>query len=338
MREVIGRDHTVLCLSPPASSRELRAFGEIGVLHQRFDPQSSKLPFLARRHAAQSILDQLRDWRPDAILAASSDVALDAALGARSSGAKRFVVLCNDMDAISTVPAKPNAKLDRRVLEQASAFIAHNASAAKVIRASGQLPVHGTLEHVPGEGVELEDNPAQPLPDLSAGIKFLMIAETNQHAEISNYIAAANSVAQRYPQTKFSLSLAPWAVLDGISGLGAVQFLGHVEPLRPALAACHVPVHLSADDGLPPTLLAALAAGRPVLSLDLPGCRDTVDEGVNGCLIPARDPAALAPAMESFVIRSELIPSQGRASRLKAERWFDARLAMSKMLGLLDLA
>jgi glycosyltransferase involved in cell wall biosynthesis len=73
------------------------------------------------------------------------------------------------------------------------------------------------------------------------------------------------------------------------------------------------------------TLLEALACGRPIITTDIPGCRETVDVRVNGLLIPPRDTDALAAAICNVIDRPELLASMARASRLKAERLFDVR-------------
>ena len=72
---------------------------------------------------------------------------------------------------------------------------------------------------------------------------------------------------------------------------------------------------------MPQPVLEAMAAGRPIITSDIIGCRDTVDERVNGCLVKAGDAEALAVAMESFLKRPDLIPPIARASRAKAERF-----------------
>lgn len=337
MREAIGLDHTVMCLSPPIGGDEALAFGEIGALLQSFDAQPPGLPFLARRRVSQSILDQLRDWRPDAVLVCAGVYAFDAAQGARSAGAARTVVLGSGP---STGAARDDAEVEdsnSRAWSLATAVAAHNRATRDHLRKRIALPSNVQIVLVPGEGVDLDANPVLPLPPLGAAIEFLMIAESGQQAALADYVVAANSVAARQRNAKFSLALAPWATIDGMAGLGCVSNLGRIADPHAAMTGCHVVVHLSADDGMPPVVLAALAAGRPVLTLDIPGCRDTVDEGVNGTLVPVRDPAALAAAMENFAARSELILSQARASRFKAERRFDAREAMRTMLGLLDL-
>ncbi len=64
--------------------------------------------------------------------------------------------------------------------------------------------------------------------------------------------------------------------------------------------------------------------GRPVITTDVPGCRETVVNGLNGFLVPPRDPVALAEAMERFIIQPDLIRSMGLESRKLAEERFDA--------------
>jgi glycosyltransferase involved in cell wall biosynthesis len=103
-----------------------------------------------------------------------------------------------------------------------------------------------------------------------------------------------------------------------------VTFHGRAADPADLLATAHVAVHLSADDGSPAALKQALAIGRPVLTLDVPGCRETVDERVNGCLVPPGDPDALAAALQSFIVHRNLMPAEARASRAKAVAAFGA--------------
>lgn len=105
---------------------------------------------------------------------------------------------------------------------------------------------------------------------------------------------------------------------------GAVEVLGELADIRPALAAAHVSVLPSHSEGMPRAVLEALAMGRPVITSDIPGARETVDERVNGVLVPPSQVEPLVAAMESFLKRPDLIAAMARASRQKAERRFDA--------------
>ncbi|HQI67480.1 MAG: glycosyltransferase [Methanothrix sp.] len=73
-------------------------------------------------------------------------------------------------------------------------------------------------------------------------------------------------------------------------------------------------------------------AAVPVITTDAPGCRETVIDGVNGFLVPPRDPEALAEAMERFILHPEMIERMGRASRRMAEERFDVRRINRRMM------
>jgi glycosyltransferase involved in cell wall biosynthesis len=112
---------------------------------------------------------------------------------------------------------------------------------------------------------------------------------------------------------------------------GPLEYLGSLEDVREALASCHVFVYPSHAEGMPLAVLEALATGRPVITTDAAGCRETVDDMVSGCLVPAGDTRALTVAMETFLKRPDIIAATGRAARLKAERRFN-RANVNRML------
>ena len=104
---------------------------------------------------------------------------------------------------------------------------------------------------------------------------------------------------------------------------GLVEWPGHV-PVKPWLDQASVFVLPSYyREGIPRSIQEALATGRPVITTDLPGCRDTVEDGRNGFLVPARDAVALADAMQRFIDQPELIGRMGVESRKLAEDRFD---------------
>lgn len=78
--------------------------------------------------------------------------------------------------------------------------------------------------------------------------------------------------------------------------------------------------------------------GRPVITTDAPGCRETVVEGENGFLLPVRDPEALAQTMLRFIEEPVLIETMGRRSRALAEDRFDVRVTNVRMLEVLGMA
>lgn len=129
----------------------------------------------------------------------------------------------------------------------------------------------------------------------------------------------------------FSLhNLSPW--IDG----GFVEVLGHSQ-VKPWLYQTSVFVLPSYRDGLPRSTQEAMALGRPVITTNVPGCRETVVEGVIGFLVPPREVCGLARAMRCFVEQPQLIESMGRESRRLAVQRFDVRLANARLVEVMGI-
>jgi glycosyltransferase involved in cell wall biosynthesis len=114
--------------------------------------------------------------------------------------------------------------------------------------------------------------------------------------------------------------------------------LGETRDVRPFLAACSVfvlPTYYR--EGIPRSILEALATGRPIITTDAYGCRDTVIQGKNGFLVPAQDVAKLVAAMESFILNPELISSMGRSSNDLARNKFDVHAVNQLLLKSMNL-
>lgn len=121
-------------------------------------------------------------------------------------------------------------------------------------------------------------------------------------------------------------TLSKWRELPFIS------MLGHVTDMAVFLESADVMVLPSYREGLPRSLIEAAAAGLPIVTTDVPGCRETVENGVNGFLTPVRDSSALAEAMLKILEDPELAKKMGVTGRAKALSEFDERLVFSKTL------
>jgi glycosyltransferase involved in cell wall biosynthesis len=173
----------------------------------------------------------------------------------------------------------------------------------------------------------MQTNGAIALPPLDDGLVFLMVAELDRRRGVIEYCEVARDLRERAPHCRFLLAGSPGegslglAAEDILAYAPAVEYLGPVQDIRALLALSHVFVYPSHGEGMPQPVLEAMAAGRPIVTTDVAGCRETVDDRVNGCFAEPRDARSLAAAMESFLKRPDLIPSIARASRAKAERF-----------------
>ena len=151
---------------------------------------------------------------------------------------------------------------------------------------------------------------------------------------IREYVEAAQQVRRNNPGARFLLvgwhddnpsSLGDEEV-NGWVELGIIEYLGRLDDVRPAIAQADVYVLPSYREGTPRTVLEAMAMGRPIITTDVPGCRQTVVEGRNGFLVPPRDASALAHAMNRFIQDGGLATRMGHESRRLAEERFDAEI------------
>lgn len=190
---------------------------------------------------------------------------------------------------------------------------------------------------VNGSGIDLDQFAVAPKP---AEPVFLLIARLLGDKGVREYVNAARKVKVAHPDTVFKL--AGWidenpnaieqSELDSWIDEGIVEYLGKLADVRPALATSSVYVLPSYREGTPRTVLEAMAMGRPIITTDAPGCRETVVEGVNGYLVPVKSVDCLAGAMLRFVEDSSLIESMGHASRRIAEEKYDVHKINEIML------
>ncbi|OOG37260.1 glycosyltransferase family 1 protein [Rhodanobacter sp. C06] len=113
---------------------------------------------------------------------------------------------------------------------------------------------------------------------------------------------------------------------------GLVSWLGHVDDMAGLLGSVDVVVLPSHREGLPRTLVEAAACGLPLITTDVPGCREVVSDGVDGLLVPKGDSKALAQAIRRLQENPELARRMGAAARLKARSQFDEHIVIQRTL------
>jgi len=164
---------------------------------------------------------------------------------------------------------------------------------------------------------------------------------------VREYVTAARVVRETFPAARFLLAgwieprgnAIPAAEIEAWRREGVIDFLGGLEDVRPALASAAVYVLPSYyREGVPRSILEAMAMGRPIITTDMPGCRETVVDGKNGFLVSPRSADALARAMLSLVENRERVVAMGAASRRMAEDRFGVESVNADMLSAMGLA
>lgn len=153
---------------------------------------------------------------------------------------------------------------------------------------------------------------------------------------------ASNLLKYKY-NNRIQIILAGLADEDNKAGVSAhflqswengeyVKWIGYQKDMFDVYNDCHIVILPSYREGMPKTLIEGCAMGRAIITTDAIGCRECVDDEVNGLIVPVKDSKSLAIAIERLVNDPEKIIEMGKASRIKAESEFDINFVIKKHL------
>ncbi|ACP22649.1 probable glycosyl transferase (plasmid) [Sinorhizobium fredii NGR234] len=343
LKRLVGAGHEVIAFAPEQDPRVEQALTEIGVRFIRIPMVRTGLNPLEDIRTFWSLRRHFKRLKPDMVLPYTMKPIIYAGIAARTLGIREQCFLVTGLGHIFSETGGRSFKalairhlcvrLYRLAFKRARVVFVYNDADAEDIRRYRMLPDALTPTMVPGSGVDLEHFAfARAAP---GGPVFLMVARLLRDKGVVEYVEAARIVRRIFPDARFQLlghfDSNPTAIsrqeINGWVGEGILEYLGTTDDVRPYLAACNVFVLPSYyREGIPRSILEALAVGRPVITTDLPGCRDTVQPGVNGMTVKPLDVAALADAMTSFARDPDLAEKMGRRSRELAESRFDVHM------------
>jgi glycosyltransferase involved in cell wall biosynthesis len=191
-----------------------------------------------------------------------------------------------------------------------------------------------------GSGVNLEKYSVSPLSDKN---NFLFVGRIIRDKGVLEYINAARIVKAAYPNSKFYLigpyDHNPTALneedIKPYTEIGLIEHIPWTNNIYSYLNSSFVFVHPSYHEGIPRTTLEAMAVGRPIITTDAPGCRDTVIDGINGFIVPVRNVNALSEKMIWMIENRDKVIKMGNESRRICQTKFDVdkvnRLILSTM-------
>jgi glycosyltransferase involved in cell wall biosynthesis len=287
--------------------------------------------------------------RPDIVHHVALKPILYGSLVARIAGIKRIVNAPVGMGYIFTSKdflaslLRPIVSTAMRVLlnPQGSKVVFENGDdlsnfvSDKVVKKSDAVLIRGA-------GVNVDQY--KPQQEEPSGVpSIVLVARMLWDKGIAEFVEAACILQSQSIKARFILVGAPdthnraaisLQQLNTWQQEGLVEWLGHQEDIPAILAACHIVCLPSYREGLPKSLLEALAAGKPVVTTDVPGCREVVKNQDNGFLVPARDSRALAQALAKLVNNSALRAQFGLRGRLRAESEFSSAIVIDSTLAL----
>lgn len=165
---------------------------------------------------------------------------------------------------------------------------------------------------------------------------FLMIVRVLYDKGYQEYVDAARIIRKEYPEVEFWLlgkidneypNHVPEHIVHWDSNSGVIHYLGYVSDVRSIILNADCIIHPTFyNEGLSRVLMEAMALKKPIITTDIPGCRETVEDGYNGYLVKPKDVDSLVIAIRKFLsLSKEERIAMGIHGREKAERQFDVR-------------
>ena len=190
---------------------------------------------------------------------------------------------------------------------------------------------------LPGSGVNLEWYGFQEYPLQNETIRFIIIGRVMKDKGIEEYFEMARMIRKKYPQVEFHiLGRCEEGYEERLKTLqeeGIVIWHGGVSDVRPFVKDSWCTVHPSYHEGMSNVILQSCSAGRPVITSNINGCKEAVDDGVNGYLFKVKDASDLTEKVERFInLPYEEKVRMGQAARRKMEREFDRQVVIDAYL------
>ncbi len=350
LQDLVATGAEVVALAPEDDQETIGELTAIGVRFRRIPMARASTNPLKDLETLRALLSVFREERPDIALAYTQKPIIYGGLAARFARVPKFFAMQSGL-GFTFSDENTNGLLRRLVsilyragVKRADAVFVFNGADEADMRAQGIITGQRVVE-VPGSGVDTGDYPLAPLP--AGAPVFLVVARLMRDKGHYEFVEAARRLKARWPHARFQI-LGPFdanpasidaADLDAWKKEGVIDYLGETDNVRPFLTASSVFVLPSFHrEGLPRSILEAMSTGRAIITTDMPGCRETVHEGVNGFLVPPKDAGALAAAMERFLQEPALIGTMGAASRARAQAKFDVRIVNAILLREMGLA
>ena len=185
-----------------------------------------------------------------------------------------------------------------------------------------------------GAGVNLNDYPYQEYPN-DGTVRFLFVGRIMKEKGVDEFFVAAERMKKKYgKRVEFRMAgmfeEAYKQKIDELVNDGIIEYLGYQANMKSLYGAASCVVLPSYHEGMSNVLLEAAATGRPLITSDIPGCREAVEDGVSGYICPAKDADALYDAMQRFVELPESWRAEmGRRGRERMEKRYHSRMKNS---------
>lgn len=355
IKALVSQDHQVYAFFSERSFEDVKKIEALGAIPVVYTINRGGINPLHDVKATLELTKKLKRIKPDIVFSFAAKAVVFGTLAAKLARIPKIVGMIEGLGYTFTEqPLGSNIKtnlikraqilLYKVALPQLDKLIFLNPDDPKDLLYRYSIKVN-KVEVLGGIGLNLEDyNYSNVYPITPT---FIFIARLLAEKGIHDYIAAARIVKESYPNTKFivlgaideqSLGALKDSELNKYVESNIIEHHGHVYNVSEWIAKSSVFVLPSYyREGVPRSTQEAMAIGRAVITTDVPGCRETVVNGVNGFLVEKWNPEALAEKMIYFIENPEQIAIMGNESYKIAQEKFDSEKVNQRLLKMIGI-
>ena len=339
-----GLSVTVISSKPDANS--FNSLKALGVEYEHTVLENNKMNYISDIRTFKDFLILFLKLRPNFVLAYGIKSVIWGGLSARISNTPFFALITGIGYAFHGKSFKRKiltifvSFLCKIALKKSKAVIFQNKDNQNLF-IKKNLVQNSKTYIVNGSGVDTSKFFFTQIP--KTNLKFLCVSRLLSEKGLREYAAAAKITKDKYPQTNFLLLGSEDTSKDAIplkevnSWSDYVNYIGTTNNVEKIIKECHIFVLPSYHEGLPRSTLEAMSMGRPVLTTNAVGCKETVQEGLNGFKVPVGSIKELAYKMMWFAENKDKIQNMGVKSRMMVEDRFDVNIINREMFRILGL-
>lgn len=354
--ELLEQGYKVYAFTSSYDNEELEKIKALGAIPMSYTLSRGGLNPVTDIKMTYRLSRQIKKIAPDMVLSYFAKPVIFGTLAARLARVPRVVGMLEGLGyAFTDQPEglskktqlikKVQVMLYKISLPQLDTLIFLNPDDPKDLLEAYSIKVKN-IEILGGIGLNLKNYSYQPVKNTQLSINFLFIGRLIKEKGIHDFISAAKIVKEQYPKTIFtilgttdpaSLGGLQQSELENLISSDLINYPGQVDNVQQWLGDSHVFVLPSYREGVPRSTQEAMAIGRPIITTDVPGCRETVIDGMNGFLVSKWKPQALADKMIHFIENPSQIEKMGYESYKIAQEKFDVNKVNQRLLNILGV-
>lgn len=354
--ELLKKGYKVYAFTSSYDNEELEKIEELGAIPMSYMLSRGGLNPLTDIKMMYRLSRQIKMLAPDMVLSYFAKPVIYGTLAAKLAKVPRVIGMLEGLGYAFTEQPEGLSQKTRFIkkiqvmlykisLPQLNTLIFLNPDDPKDLLDRYSIKVKN-IEILGGIGLNLNNYSYQPIKNSHLPINFLFIGRLIKEKGIHDFISAAKMVKEKYPKTVFtilgttdpaSLGGLQQSELDDLISSDIINYPGQVDNVQHWLGDSHVFVLPSYREGVPRSTQEAMAIGRPIITTDVPGCRETVTDGINGFLVDKWSPQALANKMIHFIENPKQIEKMGYESYKIAQEKFDVNKVNQRLLNILGV-